>query len=62
MTSGQSKDPPTLACRDAFREVSIQADKRLPIQADGEIIGSTPISIKLVPAAINFLLPDDSAK
>lgn len=39
------------------REVTIQCRKKLPVHADGEIIGNTPVNIKVVPKAIVVLCP-----
>jgi YegS/Rv2252/BmrU family lipid kinase len=61
MVSGHPTKTPQLTCKDALREVWIQTDQTLPVQADGELIGSTPVSIKLVPAATRFLIPEGVA-
>jgi len=41
----------------AERSIVISADQPLPIQADGEIIGDTPIQIKVVPNALKVIVP-----
>lgn len=56
--SGRSQDTPEMSCQVAHREVNIQLGHSLPVQADGEIIGYTPVTVKLCPAAVEFLVPD----
>lgn len=46
-----------LRCMDAMREVKIQASRLVPVQGDGELIGNTPVTIKLIPHAVHVLLP-----
>ena len=41
----------------AERSIAISADEPLPIQADGEIIGETPIQIEVVPDALTVIVP-----
>jgi diacylglycerol kinase family enzyme len=57
--SGRPQNTPELTCQDAFREINIQTRQPLPIQADGEIIGQTPVTVKLVPGAFDFLVPEN---
>jgi YegS/Rv2252/BmrU family lipid kinase len=40
--------------------VTISADEALPVQADGEIIGETPVQIVVVPHGIKILVPAES--
>ncbi len=44
-------------CMDARREVRIEANGRIPVQGDGELIGNTPVTIKLIPHALNVIVP-----
>jgi YegS/Rv2252/BmrU family lipid kinase len=41
----------------ATRSIAISADQPLPIQADGEIIGETPLQITVVPNALKVIVP-----
>jgi len=41
----------------AERSIAISADQALPIQADGEIIGDTPIQIEVIPDALKVIVP-----
>jgi diacylglycerol kinase (ATP) len=41
----------------AERAVAINSDPPLPVQADGEIIGKTPLEVKVVPGAVRVAVP-----
>ncbi len=41
----------------AERLIVVSADKPLPVQADGEIIGETPLRIEVVPRALRVIAP-----
>jgi YegS/Rv2252/BmrU family lipid kinase len=41
----------------ASRSVVIDAKHPLPVQADGEILGTTPVRIEVVPLALNVVIP-----
>lgn len=58
MLSGNPAKKPSLDCQDTYRKVKIHTDQPLPIQADGELIGSTPVDVKVVPAAARILIPN----
>ena len=45
-------------CRDAFREVKIHSNQLIPVQGDGEQVGTTPVTISLVPRALHVVVPD----
>jgi YegS/Rv2252/BmrU family lipid kinase len=44
------------------REVGVEADIPQQVHADGEICGSTPISIQVVPAAVKIIAPDGAPR
>lgn len=46
----------------ARNSITISADIPLPIQADGEILGDTPIQIQVVPHAIQVIVPPPAAQ
>jgi diacylglycerol kinase family enzyme len=46
-----------LNCTDARREVRIHSTRPVPVQGDGDKIGSTPITITLVPRALHLVVP-----
>jgi diacylglycerol kinase family enzyme len=41
------------------RRVTIRSDVPLPVQADGDIIGTTPIEVELLPGAVTVLVPEE---
>lgn len=41
----------------ARRRVSVRSDEPLVVQADGDIIGTTPVEIEVVPNAVSVLVP-----
>ncbi len=41
----------------ATRPIVVSADQPLPVQADGEIIGETPLRIEVVPRALRVIAP-----
>jgi diacylglycerol kinase family enzyme len=43
-----------LAARTA---VTVASDRPLPVQADGEIIGDTPVTVRLVPGSVRVVVP-----
>jgi YegS/Rv2252/BmrU family lipid kinase len=48
---------PTLNCRPAHREIVLDSQRRLPVQADGELAGYTPVRIKIIPQALQVIVP-----
>jgi diacylglycerol kinase family enzyme len=40
------------------READVEADIPRQVHADGEICGSAPISVQVVPAAVKIITPD----
>lgn len=56
LTGGQREDP-RLDCREALEEVRIEARQRLAVQADGEMIGHLPVTVKLRPHALQVIVP-----
>lgn len=46
-----------LDCLDAMREITIQANRPIPVQGDGEQIGYTPVTVKLVPHSLHVIMP-----
>lgn len=46
-----------LSCVDALHEVRIEATGRVPVQGDGELIGNTPVTVRLIPHALTVIVP-----
>jgi len=54
---GQQRRDRNVRYLTAERSIAISADQALPIQADGEIIGDTPIQIEVIPDALKVIVP-----
>ncbi|MFU8771588.1 MAG: diacylglycerol/lipid kinase family protein, partial [Anaerolineales bacterium] len=46
-----------IECVGACRQVKVSANHQLPVQADGEVVGTTPIEVQVVPAAVRVVVP-----
>ena len=53
---GQLDDSPELVVLRA-RKVMINADSDVPVQLDGDSVGTTPVTIDLLPEAIRLVVP-----
>ena len=56
-TTPPEESPPELDCLDASREVVIRCNRPIPVQGDGEQIGYTPVTVKLIPHALHIVIP-----
>jgi diacylglycerol kinase family enzyme len=45
-------------CIRVERSVTIDADQPLPVQADGDLIGQTPVHVRLIPSAVQVIVPE----
>jgi len=54
---GQQRRDRNVRYLTATESILINADQSLPVQADGEILGETPIRIEVVPAAVSVIVP-----
>lgn len=43
----------------AKERVTIDAEKPIKVQADGEIVGETPVTVKIIPAAFRLIVPPE---
>jgi diacylglycerol kinase family enzyme len=41
----------------AYDELSVQTNQPLPVQADGDLIGTTPLEVKMVPSGVTIIAP-----
>ncbi len=48
---------PYVQCMPVRDEVYLDVDVPLPVQGDGEIVGITPVQVKVVPAALRVIVP-----
>lgn len=54
---GRKPPESSIRCIKAWREVTIDSDKPIDVQADGEIVGKTPVSLKVIPGAFPVIVP-----
>jgi YegS/Rv2252/BmrU family lipid kinase len=54
---GQQRRSRGLRYYKASKTISVNAKKPLPVQADGEIIGTTPLQVQVVPHAVQIAVP-----
>lgn len=55
---GQHNQSPNVRYLKARRQIVIETSRPMPVQADGEIIGETPVQIQLVAAAVRVIVPE----
>ena len=55
--AGWSVNPETHFIR-VEKTVSIRSNVPLPVQADGDIIGTTPVDVAVLPGALTVLVPE----
>jgi YegS/Rv2252/BmrU family lipid kinase len=53
----QQRRDPCIRCLSATRGVSIRAGRSLPVQADGEFVGRTPVRVAVVASAVRVIVP-----
>ena len=61
LVAAPSEENKDLNCKDALREVRIHSNQPVPVQGDGEQVGTTPVTITLVPRALNIVVPREQA-
>lgn len=49
-------------CLQANERVVIRSDRKLPVQADGELIGETPLEVKVLPGVLRVIIPVKQAE
>ena len=55
---GQHKQSANVRYLHARRQIVIETRRPMPVQADGEIIGETPVQVELVAAAVRVIVPE----
>ena len=60
MLSGDQKHNWNILCMEATREVEIRSREKLPVQGDGDIIGRLPVTVKIVPKAVQIVTPPNT--
>jgi YegS/Rv2252/BmrU family lipid kinase len=53
----QHKKSPNVRYLTARHEIAIAARRPLPVQADGEVIGQTPVTVRVRPEAVRVVVP-----
>lgn len=48
-----------LNCIDARHEVRVHSNRPVPVEGDGEQVGTTPVTISLVPHALHIVVPHE---
>ena len=56
---GRHREDRNIQLLTARRAVAIHADRPLPVQGDGELIGETPLEVQVVPRAMRVIVPMD---
>lgn len=51
------RQAPKMSYIQARESIQIECDHPLPVQSDGEVIGETPVTIKVIPSAVQVYLP-----
>ena len=57
LLTGRYDQPSNMRYFTVAREVTIESRPRLPVQADGEPIGETPVTVTVVPGALRLVHP-----
>ncbi len=60
MLRGDQKHNWNVFCMEATKEVEIRCSEKLPVQGDGDIIGRLPVTIKIIPKAVQIVTPVNS--
>ena len=60
MLRGAQKHNWNVFCMEATKEVEIRCGEKLPVQGDGDIIGRLPVTVKIVPQAVQIVTPPNS--
>ena len=48
----------SIRCIRARESVTIDAEKKITVQADGEVMGETPVTVEVIPGAISVIVPE----
>lgn len=53
----RQKQDPSVTSMIVEEKIDIRAEKPLPVQADGEFVGETPIQVQVVPNSVRMIVP-----
>jgi YegS/Rv2252/BmrU family lipid kinase len=57
IVAAPTEEKKELNCTDARKEIRIHANQPVPVQGDGEQVGTTPVTISLVPRSLQIVVP-----
>ena len=57
MLRGDQQHNWNIFCMEALQEVEINCREKLPVQGDGDVIGTLPVTIKIHPGAVHIVTP-----
>jgi diacylglycerol kinase (ATP) len=57
LISGQRREE--IDCVGAINNIKVNASRSLPVQVDGEVIGTTPVELQVMPAAVRVVVPKE---
>jgi YegS/Rv2252/BmrU family lipid kinase len=55
---GRKPTDSSIRCIKAREKITIDAEKKITVQADGEIVGETPITVEVIPSAFRVIVPE----
>jgi diacylglycerol kinase (ATP) len=55
---GKPRKAPHLLYFQAKNQISVFSNRKLPVESDGEFIGYTPLTVNMVPAALDVVVPN----
>ncbi|NBD35843.1 MAG: diacylglycerol kinase family lipid kinase, partial [Chloroflexi bacterium] len=58
VTGREERRAPHIRCVPVARSVTMEADKSLPVQGDGEIFGQSAVHVELAPSALIMIVPE----
>ena len=58
VTGREERRAPHIRCVPVEHSVTMEADKPLPVQGDGEVFGERAVHVTLVPAALSVIVPE----
>jgi diacylglycerol kinase family enzyme len=56
---GQGQREPSVQYFRARQQISVDADRSLAVQGDGDVIGQTPVDVKVAPGTVQVITPQN---
>ncbi|MHB0856819.1 MAG: diacylglycerol/lipid kinase family protein [Anaerolineae bacterium] len=54
---GRREESGKVRCFEAMRRVRVDANRALPVEVDGDVVGETPIDLEVLPGALRVVVP-----